>query len=420
MEREIIADGGVQYVPQITAVQQIIYLDIDGASTNYNGEILTVENVEVQDSGLSAERIEAIAAALNSRYADKNILFVTEKPEYAEYSTIYIGKTGSFSEYGNFTGLAETLDESNQNKTDQAFVMLDATSTNEEIAEIIAHEAEHITGQLNHGGEGLNAYAATTKISSGITSSHLTISKWNSLSVLDGGTANSITISSGYMHISSGGVAYFTYAGYQGFLSVSQGGIAYQTSVGKTGSLSVSNGGIASQTQVANYGSINVYYGGMAESNILGSGALAKVNSGGVLKNTTVAYGAVISAFAGTVQNTTVSSGGSITIHAGAKHQGVLYIESGAVVSAYSSSIIDFTVAERTPKDGFLITNLSLIKGSPSYTITVSPFQTSGTYKLAQGAGNVSNNFTIGEAGGNYTSISIPMILKISNRDLLY
>ena len=120
MEREIIADGGVQYVPQIAAVQQIIYLDIDGASTSYNGEILTVENVEVQDSGLSAERIEAIAAALNSRYADKNILFVTEKPENVEYSTIYIGKTGAFSEYGNFTGLAETLDESNRNKTDQA------------------------------------------------------------------------------------------------------------------------------------------------------------------------------------------------------------------------------------------------------------------------------------------------------------
>jgi endonuclease IV len=49
MEREIIAAGGVQYVPHIATAQQIIYLDVDGASTSYNGAILTVENVEVQD-----------------------------------------------------------------------------------------------------------------------------------------------------------------------------------------------------------------------------------------------------------------------------------------------------------------------------------------------------------------------------------
>ena len=59
------------------------------------------------------------------------MIFVTDKPENAEYSTIYIGKTSVFAEYGNFAGLAETIDFDNQNKTDKAFVMLDSTASNE-------------------------------------------------------------------------------------------------------------------------------------------------------------------------------------------------------------------------------------------------------------------------------------------------
>ena len=51
-------NGGIQYVPQIAV--QYVYLDFDGELTGYNGEILTIENVEVIDSKLSAERIAAI------------------------------------------------------------------------------------------------------------------------------------------------------------------------------------------------------------------------------------------------------------------------------------------------------------------------------------------------------------------------
>ena len=46
MEQQIIADGGVQFVPQIAAVQYV-YLDFDGELTDYKGEILTVDNVVV-------------------------------------------------------------------------------------------------------------------------------------------------------------------------------------------------------------------------------------------------------------------------------------------------------------------------------------------------------------------------------------
>ena len=96
--------------------------------TSYNGESLTVDGVEVQHSNLTVERITEIVTQLNAEYTDQNVIFVTERPESGEYSSIYIGKTDAFNEYGNFAGLAETIDENNTNKSDNAFVLLDATA----------------------------------------------------------------------------------------------------------------------------------------------------------------------------------------------------------------------------------------------------------------------------------------------------
>ena len=62
MEQQIIANGGLQYIPQIAV--QYVYLDFDGELTSYNGEILTIDNVEVQDSSLTGERIADIVAGV--------------------------------------------------------------------------------------------------------------------------------------------------------------------------------------------------------------------------------------------------------------------------------------------------------------------------------------------------------------------
>ena len=148
MEGALITDGGLQYVPQIAI--QYIYLDFDGELTSYNGEILTVDDVEVKDSALREERIKNILAKLNAKYADQSVVFVTEPPETAEYSTIFIGKTTAFDQYGNFAGLAETIDEGNADKTDNAFVNLDSAATDTEIIATISHETDHLLGTLTH------------------------------------------------------------------------------------------------------------------------------------------------------------------------------------------------------------------------------------------------------------------------------
>ena len=81
MEQQIIANGGLQYIPQIAV--QYVYLDFDGELTSYNGEILSVDNVEVKDSSLTEERIKNILAELNAKYAAQNVIFVTERPKNA-------------------------------------------------------------------------------------------------------------------------------------------------------------------------------------------------------------------------------------------------------------------------------------------------------------------------------------------------
>ena len=97
----------------------------------------------------------------------------------------------------------------------------------------------------------------------------------------------------------------------------------------------------------------------------------------------------------GVANSTTINGDGYMYIYSGGTHRGSLQIESGAVVSAYSGGIIDFTVADRTSADDYLINDLSLITGTPTYTITVSEDQAAGTYKLAQGASALKETISI-------------------------
>ena len=209
MEQQMIANGGVQYISQIAV--QYVYLDFDGALTSYNGEILTVDNVEIQDSFLTEERIENILSELNSKYSSQNVIFVSQRPKNIQYSTIYIGKTGAFNEYGNFAGLAETIDHGNENKSDNAFVLLDSTATDYEIISTISHETDHLLGTLDHGGSGLAAYFANNIIV--LEKEQVTISasdQIDSITVRPGGTLDIILQASNYVSAIGGPVYKFS------------------------------------------------------------------------------------------------------------------------------------------------------------------------------------------------------------------
>ena len=276
------------------------------------------------------------------------------------------------------------------------------------------------------------------------------------MSISSGGTANSTTVNySGYMYISSDGVANNTTVRGRGYMVICSGGVANNTIVQSSGYTSgvmvISSGGVANSTTV-NSGYMVISSGGTANSTTVNSGGSMEISSGGVANSTTVNSGGNMRIYSGgtaleilenggwvnadvyanvtfasntingitlntydsmtvhknTIANdTTVNSVGRMYIYSGGKHTGTLQMADGADVAAYNGSIIDFTVSDRTVEDDYLINNLSLIKGAPTYTITVSAEQEYGTYKLAQGAENFTGSITIGDGTINYGSITV-------------
>ena len=429
---EQMQNGGVQYVPQIAV--QYIYLDFDGGLTRYNGEILSLEHVDVRDSLLTADRIADIVAELNTKYAASNVVFVTERPANAEYSTIYIGKTDAFNTYGNFTGLAETVDTGNKNTTDNAFVMLDASATNLEILNTISHEADHLLGTLDHGGEGLNAYAANITVAAGTTSTGIIMTSGDTMHVFSGGVANSTTINSkGSMHISSGGVANSTSVNSGGRLPISSGGVANRTTVNYRGWMVISSGGVANSTTVNSGGGMYISSGGTATDIVASSGAILRItvasetyikgtyaDSAFEMKNaqisgyTVYAGGWIDISSGGTANSTTVNSGGSMRISSGGVANsttvnGYMYIYSGGTASIafnpwlgniYSSVGAVVEYLERDARVYYGGRNAGLVSNAD----TMEELLISGGHSAIVYSGGVANRTTVNSYGGMFIS----------------
>ncbi len=171
--------------------------------------------------------------------------------------------------------------------------------------------------------------------------------------------------------------------------------------------MEITSGGVANNTTINN-GWMYTESGGVANDTILNSSAETCIFEDGIMNNTTIySYGWLYIKLNGTANNTAVYSNGSMYISSGGTHHGTLQIESGAKVSASAGAKIDFTVSERSSEDNYLINDISLIQGAPTYTITVATDQEYGTYKLAQGAGNFSGSITIGTEETAFGSITV-------------
>ncbi len=327
MNTELIHSGGVQKLSRI----QYVYLDFDGESTSYNGELLTIDKVELTDSLLTREEIRAITADLNARYSNSNVLFVTDRPFGIEFSTVYIGYT---DDLGDYSGLAETIDHGNQNASDNAFVILRGGESIDQIADTIAHETDHIVFGLDHGGEFLAAYAATYRVESGVTSTGAVVYSGNALHVSSGGLANNTIVSGGELYISSGGVANSTTVRL-GNMTMGPGGVANDIRVSATAVITIHSGGVANNISGGN---IYISSGGVANEASSGN---TYVSSGGVANNTTVDrwYKMYISS-GGVANNTVVNFDGNMYVSSGGVANGAtvtwsanMYISSGGTAT---------------------------------------------------------------------------------------
>ena len=244
---------------------------------------------------------------------------------------------------------------------------------------------------------GISLYNNSMYISSGGIANNTTVNYSSLIGVSSGGVVNSTVVNSiGAVGILSGGVANYTTVNHSGAILIFSGGKANNTKVNYGGDMDISSGGVASNTTVNSNGLTFVHSGGVANNTKVNNGGIMVIDSG-VANSTTVNYGGLILISSGGVaNNTTVNSGGFMRIDSGSVHRGSWQIENTATVSAFSGATVDFTLSDRNESDGYLINNLALISGTPTYTITISANQAFGTYKLAQGAENFTGSISIG------------------------
>ena len=401
----------------LVATSQTIYLDFDGANTCYHNRDLDIfiDNITVEDSGLDAERIAMIVDMLNALYGD-DIYFTSSVPTEGLYSTIYIGMTSAFDEYGSFLGLAETIDSGNLIPDDNAFVFLNSTASTELVTSVIAHETEHIVKGMEHEGDGVGRYAAPIVVSDGIVSDNVIVSSWNSLVVSSGGTANSAIVNSyASMFVSSGGTANSAIVNNYGSMYVYSGGTANSTTLNGGGSLYVYSGGTALNiswtpcvghvyvadsayaTFISKYNgcyfgnngillstgisfankllgyrySMYVFCGGTANSATVCSGGYLYVYSGGTANSATVSSGGSLYVHGGgTANSTAVCSGGSLSVSSGGtalnivENGGYVYVAKSAHVNFVSNVISDKTVSnDMTVHSGTTLNSATVDRG---------------------------------------------------------
>ncbi|MBS1452491.1 MAG: hypothetical protein HP002_03815 [Lentisphaeria bacterium] len=353
--------------------EQLIYLEFNGGDNlSYRGELLSLDGISVESSGLSAGRIDRLVNRLNSAFSARGIRFVTNRPELDAYSTIHVGKTDAFTPFGNFTGLSETVDTGNRNRNDNAFVLLDGTSSDDELFDAIGHETGHLVGDAHAETNGtLFDYAldnseydnqtvlsgATLTIPDGVTGHGNRVESGGTIVVGIGGTAQNTTLSGGFFDSEtatqnvSGGTASNTVVGYRGFEYIQSGGVASGTLVQSGGSQCAASGGTAYGTIVS--GGFLSAYGGAISGAVIhdGSGQIFGTvqdmtlhsgyvwfQTGCIADGVTVSGGRVETSNA-EIHNLTIHSGGTGTIGAGTLYDTKLL---GGNVSIFHVEQTDF------------------------------------------------------------------------------
>ncbi|MBR6240388.1 MAG: AIDA repeat-containing protein, partial [Lentisphaeria bacterium] len=135
-----------------TQTNRTVVLDFNGGTQVYrNPELGLNIPAQIKPGEFSAARRAGLVSKLNLEYASHGVHFTTDAMPGA--STVRIGRTDAFDHFGRFLGLAEGIGSGD------AFVLLDASAKDAELAAVIRHEAGHILGTLDHGGTGLARYA---------------------------------------------------------------------------------------------------------------------------------------------------------------------------------------------------------------------------------------------------------------------
>ena len=261
--------------------------------------------------------------------------------------------------------------------------------------------AQVLTTRINSGGD-MFVYSGAQAIGNDLKLG-------GAMSVFNGGYASDIVVSSGaYLVISSGGTAVsivengghvewydgatvnilpnvfskFTYGSgaNAGSCYIHSGTTAVSTTLNYAGKFYVRNNALAIETRINSGGTMYI--------NTLGKASATTLKKGGGIVNS------------GTIVDVNVSSGAIVYVSSGGKLTGKVMIENGATVSAIKGSIVNFDLTATAAGEASLLSNLSLVKGTPVFTLTVNGTQETGTYYLADGAADFNKTISVVNTSG--------------------
>ena len=272
---------------------------------------------------------------------------------------------------------------------------------------------------------------------------------WDEMWIGDGGVANDTTVNSRGT-LSLNGVANSTTVNFGGLLSAWEGGIVNNTTVNSGGKLVIYSGGTANNTTVNSGGSLyvgwidransttvnfggtltvvdgtatiafNPWQGSIVENesakvsylerdtNVYYGGSMGLLSKGDIMDSMDImsGYSAIVYS-GGIVRNTKVYAAGTVKVLSGGSLTGKMNFLAGAIISVENGAIMDFNLTQTAAGGKALLTDWSLIQGTPDYTLTVNSNQSNGDYALADGAedfeGTITVQNTLGESLGILT-----------------
>ena len=224
----------------------------------------------------------------------------------------------------------------------------------------------------------------------GGSASNVVVSKGASMFIESGGSVHAIKEEGGIVSWDSGAVVTFVPSVFSNYTydhsddaNIHSGTTAVSTTLNSGTIFHVYDGGMVLDTNVNGHASLRIYSGGMACDTMVNSKGTLNIYSGGAASNAVVSSGARLD----------IASDGKIT--------GQVNIINGATVSASAGGVIDFDISMLKTGTETRVSNLSLVKGAPVHTLTVSGAQTSRTYSLAKGASGFNKTVTVVNEFGN-------------------
>ena len=226
--------------------------------------------------------------------------------------------------------------------------------------------------------EGTNVVEGTKTVVSGEVSKDDYVMNGAGIQVLEGGTAEATLIQGKVTSRSLDG-SKVEFA--PGFVNVSMGGLIRNADVYEYGQLELS---------------------GTAEDLVIREHGNAVVSSGGI------------------VSGASVDKNGTLDVESGGMLTGWIDVESGANIVFEEGGILSFDLTGTTAGAEASVNDLSIIKGTPTCTLTVSDTQAGGIYTLAEGAAGFNSTITVQNTFGNELgTLTVGETLTIDKTDYL-